>query len=226
MPLYLEKGINGSRLAVWQMTEKEEECFSMAGLSEELKSEVKGFRSETRRKEWLTLRILLKNVLNVAHYDDIIYDEKGKPHLKNGSGYISFSHTKNFAAVVFHNSKNMGIDIETVRERIEKISHKFLNDDEIKYLPANAPAVHQWQAGIQNEKRIETLHVIWGAKEVLFKIHGKGGLDFKKQMHVHPFVPAVWVCSVDAELKTDGKISHFKIHYFFSGKLIVVYASS
>src|SRR5258706_451592 len=121
MPLYLEKRINGSRLAVWQMTETEEEFFSMVALSEELKSEVKGFLSETR---------------------------------------------------------------------------------------------------------IETLHVIWGAKEVLFKIHGKGGLDFKKQMHVHPFVPAVWGGSVDAELKTDGKISHFKIHYFFSGKLIVVYASS
>src|SRR5258706_6045598 len=169
MPLYLEKRINGSRLAVWQMTETEEEFFSMAALSEELKSEVKGFRSETRRKEWLTLRILLKDVLNVAHYDDIIYDVKCKSHLKNGSGYISFSHTKNFAAVVFHNSKNMGIDIETVRERIEKISHMFLNDDEIKYRPANGPAVHQWQPGIQNEYHIEKLHVILGGIEDLIK---------------------------------------------------------
>src|SRR5436190_15167623 len=185
MPLYLEKKFNGSRLAIWQMTETEEELFSQSALSEEIKSEVKDFRSEARRKEWLTLRILLKDVLGVAHYDDIIYDEKGKPHLKNGKGYISFSHTKNFAAVIFHRNKNMGLDIETVRERIEKISRKFLNDSETAFT--------------QNEKRIETLHVIWGAKEVLFKIHGKGGLDFKKQISVHPFVPAIWGGSVDAE---------------------------
>ena len=211
MPLYLEKRVDGSRLAVWQMTEPEEELFALAALSEEQKNEVKNFRSETRRKEWLTLRILLKDVLNVAHYDDIIYDEKGKPYLKNGSGYISFSHTRNFAAVIFHNSKNTGIDIETVRERIEKISYKFLNDKE--------------QAFIQNEKRIEMLHIIWGCKEVVFKIYGKGGLDFKKQINIHPFVPAVWGGSVDAELKTDGGVSRFKINYFFSEKLVVVYGT-
>src|SRR5712671_4939660 len=130
MPLYLEKRIDGSRLAVWQMTETLEELFGQAALSEEIKSEVQSFRSETRRKEWLTLRILLKDVIGVAHYDDIVYDEKGKPHLKDGSGHISFSHTRNFAAVMFHRTKNIGIDVETVRERIEKISHKFLSDEE------------------------------------------------------------------------------------------------
>jgi 4'-phosphopantetheinyl transferase len=212
MPLYLEKRIDGSRLAVWQMTETVEELFGQAALSEGAKSEVENFRSETRKKEWLTLRILLKDVLGVAHYDDIVYDEKGKPHLKNGRGYISFSHTRNFAAVIFHNNKNMGIDIETVRERIEKISHKFVNDEE--------------QAFLQNEKRIEMLHIIWGCKEVLFKLYGKGGLDFKKQMYVHPFVPVIWGDSVNAELKTDEGISRFKINYFFLEKLVVVYASS
>jgi 4'-phosphopantetheinyl transferase len=210
MPLYLEKRINGSRLALWQMTETEEEFFSMAALSEEIKSEVKAFRSETRRKEWLTLRILLKDVLGVAHYDDIVYDEKGKPHLKDGRGHISFSHTRNFAAVMFHRTKNIGIDVETVRERIEKISHKFLNDEE--------------RAFIENPKRIDTLHVIWGAKEVLFKMYGKGGLDFKNQMRVHPFITGDG--NVDAELKTDGEISRYKINYFFTDNLIVVYAIS
>ena len=212
MPLHLEKRIDGNRLAIWQMTETEEELFSLAAVSEEVKSEIQNFRSETRRKEWLTLRILLKDVLQVAHYDDIIYDEKGKPHLKNGKGYISFSHTRNFAAVIFHRTKNVGLDVETVRNRIEKISHKFLNDREAAF--------------VQNEKRVEMLHIIWGCKEVLFKIYGKGGLDFKNQMHVHPFVPVIWGDSINTELKTDEGISHFKINYFFSERLIVVYGSS
>lgn len=210
MPLYLEKKFDGSRLAIWQMTETEKELFSMAALSEGIKSEVENFRSEARRKEWLTLRILLKDVLGVAHYDDIAYDEKGKPHLKNSRGHISFSHTRNFAAVIFHRTKNIGIDIETVRERIEKVSYKFLNDEE--------------HAFIQNPKRIDTLHVIWGAKEVLFKMYGKGGLDFKNQMRVYPFITGDG--RVDAELKADGMVSRYKMNYFFSDNLVVVYAVS
>ena len=211
MPLYLEKSVDGSRLAIWQITETADELFSLASLSEEEKSNVMNFRSEPRRKEWLTLRILLKDVLRVAHYDEVVYDEKGKPHLKNGNGYISFSHTRNFAAVIFHRTKNIGIDVETVRNRIEKISNKFLNDKE--------------QAFIQNEKRIETLHIIWGCKEVLFKIHGKGGLDFKNQMLVHPFTPVVWGGRINTELNTDDGICRFKINYFFSEKLIIVYGT-
>jgi len=207
MPLYLEKRIDGSRLAVWQMTETLEELFGQAALSEEIKSEVQSFRSETRRKEWLTLRILLKDVIGVAHYDDIVYDEKGKPHLKDGSGHISFSHTRNFAAVMFHRTKNIGIDVETVRERIEKISHKFLSDEE--------------QAFTQNERRIDMLHIIWGAKEVLFKMYGKGGLDFKKQLRVRPFIAGEG--NVDIELRVDSVVSRYKINYFFSDNLVVVY---
>ena len=210
MPLYLEKRINGSRLAVWQMTETEEELFAQTALSEGIKSEVENFRSEKRRKEWLTLRILLKDVLGVAHYDDIIYDEKGKPHLQNGKGHISFSHTKNCAAVMFHRTKNIGIDIETIRERIEKVSHKFLSDEE--------------QAFSQNPRRIDMLHIIWGAKEVMFKIYGKGGLDFKNQLHVHPFISGDGIA--DAELRANSTVSRYKINYFFAGNLIVVYAVS
>jgi 4'-phosphopantetheinyl transferase len=210
MPLYLEKRINGSRLAVWQMTETEQELFSQTALSEEVKSEVENFRSEKRRKEWLTLRILLKDVLGVAQYDDIVYDEKGKPHLKNGNGYISFSHTRSFAAVMFHRTKNIGIDIETVRERIEKVSHKFLSDEE--------------QAFTQHPRRMDMLHIIWGAKEVMFKIYGKGGLDFKNQMRVHPFIAGDG--DANAELRIDNIVSRYKIEYFFAGNLVVVYAVS
>lgn len=210
MSLYIEKKINESHLAIWQITESEQELFALALLNEKSKSEVRSFRSETRRKEWLTLRIVLRNVLNVAHYDDIVYDDKGKPHLKNGSGYISFSHTKNFAAVFFHPEKSVGIDVETIHPRIEKISRKFLNKDELTF--------------VQNVKRIEMLHIIWGCKEVLFKIYGKGGLDFKNQMRVHPFTAAD-SGTVQAELNTDGKNFSFAINYFFSGTLIVVYGA-
>ena len=207
----LRNNPDGSRIAIWEITENVAELFSLADVSEKMRSEVESFRSETRKKEWFTLRILLKNILKVAQPDEIIYDETGKPHLKNGNGHISFSHAKNFAAIIFHPDKSAGIDIETLRERIENISHKFVNEEESSF--------------IKKEKRFESLHIIWGVKEVLFKIYGKGGLDFKKQMVVHSFVPAE-EGRVEAELKTDNRTSSFRINYFFKKGIILVYGTS
>jgi len=31
------------------------------------------------------------------------------------------------------------------------------------------------------------MHVIWGAKETMYKIYGKKGVDFKENMSIEPF---------------------------------------
>jgi 4'-phosphopantetheinyl transferase len=209
MPLYLTKNnTDGSQIAIWQMTESVNELFALAEASEKMNGEVEQLRTETRKKEWLTVRILLKDILNIAHPDEVIYDDKGKPHLKKGNGHISFSHTKNFAAIIFHPDKNVGIDIEKIHERIEKISHKFVNDRESAFIKGN--------------KRTETLHAIWGVKEVLFKIYGKGGVDFRKHLLVHPFIAAT-EGTVDAEIRLESAASRLQINYFFGDGLVVVY---
>lgn len=211
MPLYLKKSNpDGSQIALWQMTESVAELLRLSNASEKMNSEVETFRSETRKKEWLTVRMLLDYVLKIANPYEIIYDEKGKPHLKDGNGHISFSHTQNFAAIIFHPKKNVGIDIESIHERIEKISQKFVSAVENSF--------------IKKEKRIESLHIIWGVKEVLFKIYGKGGLDFRTQLLVQPFAQANEGI-IDAEIKTENMSKHFRINYFFKNGLVVVYGS-
>ena len=59
------------------MTETADELFSLPNVSEKLKREVESFSSDKRKKEWLTVRILLNDVLKVAHSDEIIYDAEG-----------------------------------------------------------------------------------------------------------------------------------------------------
>ena len=208
MPLYLTKNnTDGSRIAIWQIKESASELFALANLSERLQIEVESFRSDPRKKEWLTLRILLKDILKLAHPDDVFYDAKGKPHLQNGNGHISFSHTGNFAAVIFHPNKNVGIDIETIHPRIENIAHKFVNEDE--------------NAFILPTKKTEMLHIIWGVKEVLYKIYGKGGVDFRKHLNVQPFSLANQGI-VDAEMRIESHQT-LLINYFFRDELVVVY---
>jgi len=210
MPLYLEKRIGQCRLAVWQMTETVDDLIRLTNVSEKLKREVEGFQSEKRKKEWLTVRILLNDVLRVAHSDEIIYDDKGKPHLEKGKGYISFSHTQNFAAIIYHPEKSVGIDIETEHPSIEKIAHKFVNEKESLF--------------INKEKQKEMFHVIWGVKEVLFKMDGKGEIDFRKHLHVKSFTLSN-EGTVDAEIRKDNSRVRFAINYFYSEKFILVYGS-
>jgi len=50
---------------------------------------------------------------------------------------------------------------------------KFTSDKEYEY--------------ITPQHQIEMLHVIWGAKEAMFKKYGKGGVLFKEHIFVHPF---------------------------------------
>jgi phosphopantetheinyl transferase (holo-ACP synthase) len=62
----------------------------------------------------------------------------------------------------------VGIDIQHYVPKIYRIQHKFVNEDELAYIP--------------EDKSLEALHVIWGAKESLYKAYGKRKLDFKRNI--------------------------------------------
>lgn len=65
---------------------------------------------------------------------ELIYDDLGKPHLKNHDGHISISNTKELVAVIYHPTNAVGIDIEIPSERILKIAPKFVNENEQKWM--------------------------------------------------------------------------------------------
>ncbi|MBK5284144.1 MAG: hypothetical protein JJE25_01970, partial [Bacteroidia bacterium] len=78
---------------------------------------------------------------------------------------------------------------------------------------------------INKEKQKEMFHVIWGVKEVLFKIDGKGEMDFRKHLHVKPFNLSS-DGTVEAEIRKGDTEMDFVINYFFSKEFILVYGRS
>lgn len=137
-------------------------------------------KTETRRKEMLCIRALLKELAGEQR-SAIHYNEKGKPFFKNSAKKLSVSHTKDMAAVIIDNNET-GIDIQCLDPKIERIAHKFMNEGELK--------------SIQDSNRKEQLSVYWCAKESLYKLYGNKNLDFRKNLSVDPF-----------EYKGEGKIS-------------------
>jgi 4'-phosphopantetheinyl transferase len=168
MPTYWQNTEPGYSIIVWQCTESMEDLKNNISLTAVEESAWNSFKSETRKKEFLTVRHALKVISNL---EAITYDSNGKPHLKNG--FISISHSHEFIAVMVSNISGIGIDIEIISPRILNLSKKFLSPDEIKNIHIGDP--------------LEKIHVMWGAKEVLYKIHSIGNLIFKENLCVHPF---------------------------------------
>ncbi len=100
------------------------------------------------------------------------YNIHGKPYLENSSEFISISHSRNFLAFAI-SSKNVGIDIEMISDKAEKVKHKFLNEKELSET-SNCHSI------------LYTIY--WSAKEVLYKLNGKKGYSLKNDFVVLPFV--------------------------------------
>jgi phosphopantetheinyl transferase len=172
MPLDYQKTTGQMQIGIWRMDESLEKLHAFLHLSGIDGSELSDFKSEYRKREWLTTRVLLK-VLLPSEHPLIIYDSNGKPHLKNSVYSLSISHTKNFVAIILSKNSGVGIDLETIQPRIKHIAKKFVTKEENEF--------------IEEDRKLDYQHVIWGTKEVLFKIYGKGGLNFLDHIHVDNF---------------------------------------
>jgi phosphopantetheinyl transferase len=152
------------------------------------------------------VRHLLKEVGLVD--SDLIYDEFGKPHLKNGK-HISITHSFTFSGIIVSDDIPVGIDIEMQRDKILKIAHKFTPFQEYKTI-ANHSAL------------VSKLTIVWGAKEALYKIYGKKKLLFLENIYVEDF------CFEDEEttgdINYDGIRFSYKVHFLEFDGFTCVYA--
>ncbi len=173
MPFFRE--INpavGIRTGIWKITETAEELLMKITLSDSEKSLYKTFRHDLRKKQWLAYRCVLKQLLE-PFSTSLSYNIHGKPLLDSGSHHISVSHAGDFAAAVCSEKSPVGVDIEKMKERVERVKERFLRQDEMACL---SPSDH-----------LEQLYVYWGGKEALFKLIGNPDLDFRNDIHILPF---------------------------------------
>ncbi len=176
MALFLQHQDENSRWAVWKLEETLEDLLSSFPHSGKYKQEIERFSSLHRRLEWCAVRVLLYTMLGTEK--EIRYQSNGKPYLADKSFSLSISHTKGYVAVILGRvNKEVGIDIEQYGERVHKVAHKFIRDDE---LPGSYGGTDTW--GL-------LLH--WSAKESVFKCMNTEEVDFREHLQIYPFI----VCS-------------------------------
>jgi 4'-phosphopantetheinyl transferase len=185
MALYKTLTVNkATKVLIWKIEESISKLQEGIVLSENSTARLNSMKSQLHQRGFLSIRHLLKEV---GYTDaDLIYDEFGKPHLKNGT-HISISHSFTFTAIIVSDELHVGIDIEKQREKILKIAHKFTPFEEYKTI-ANVDAL------------ISKLTIVWGAKESLYKIYGKKKLLFLHHIYIEDFK--------FADEKTTGEIRY------------------
>src|SRR3546814_16608220 len=103
--------------------------------SSDVCSSVLSFRNQHKRSlHWLGSRVLLRTLLNTDKYINLKIDEYRKPFLANLPHQVSISHSYDFAAVMVSLNGPVGVDIEQINSKIEKIAASFLLPEELEFI--------------------------------------------------------------------------------------------
>ena len=205
--LVLDKEIDGIRVAVWKSEEDFETLRQSIPEGDALATEaIRLFKSEKRRKEWLTARVLLRIILNRPF--TIKYKASGAPYFDDLPLYLSISHTKGYVAVALSSSSMVGVDVEQVTPNICKLKSRICGQSETA----------------ENELEI-TLH--WSAKETAFKIIDTEGVDFTRNLTVAPFcVCKNGVGTMTLHETATRKKNVIEIHYIILDDTVLTFAKA
>jgi phosphopantetheinyl transferase len=207
MPLYKTITVSSSiKVYIWKIEESESELARGIYLTQHCQDRMDRMKSEIHRKGFLSIRHLMAEASYVDA--DLLYDEVGKPHLKDGN-FISITHSNQFTGIIVSSSNEVGIDIEMQRNKILRIAHKFTPLEEYRTI-ANTDAL------------IQKLTIVWGCKESLYKIYGERGLSFLQHIEINDF--SMSNEHLSGNVYYQGNATKFDIHFIEFEGFTCVYA--
>ena len=123
-----------------------------------------GFTSASRRAERLAWRRVLRRISPDA---EVEYNASGAPLLKNSPyTHISVSHCHDCVAVAL-SCEMCGVDVELRERNFERVAERYISQAE------RALCSEAWW-----------LAAVWSAKECLYKMGGREGVDFRHDIIV------------------------------------------
>lgn len=195
MSLTFEVTTNSSEsLFLWDISETKEELINLYCADG---SVLPAIQDPIRQRHFLASRLLVRSIFPNHKLEK---DAFGKPFLAGFSGGISLSHSHNLAGLLVSPYGTCGLDLEVPESRILRIAPRFCAAEELAF---QAPDTQK-----------EALHIIWGAKECMYKAYGRKEVDFRAQLRVAPFTVAEEGL-LNGRLMLPSETQHFRIAYRF-----------
>ncbi len=196
-------------LAIWKITETIENLLAQVDFNKYDQASYDVISNDEKKLEWLSSRLTIRHLVEKIgkKYKGIIKDKHKKPYLKDINYHLSISHSFPYAAAIIHKTNPVGIDIEMPREKIERISKRFLSDVELEAANEN----------------IEVLSIYWSAKETLYKIYGKKKLIFRKNIEVLAFEMSD-EGETEGIIKIDDEVTTYTLRFIKIDNHYLVYS--
>ncbi len=173
MPLFFQQDIDSdSKIAIWKI--EEEPAFFLRYVSPQ-----RAVSHPHKQLQHSAGRYLLRYLYPDFPVELIQLADTRKPFLENETYHFSISHCGDFAAAIVSKTNRVGVDIEIVTPKIEKIKQKFLSENENQILNDQQSTINGQQSTISYQ-----LTMLWSCKEAVFKWYGLGELDFKDHIRV------------------------------------------
>jgi phosphopantetheinyl transferase len=174
MPLYTHCIFEDGGIAIWHIEESTEVLYALLGTTR-YDDALATISHEARRAEWLAVRVLIAQLLGADK--EVLYQTSGRPYLADGSYHISISHTKGYAAIAYHRSSPIGVDVEQIASRVERIAFRFTHPDEAAYID-----------GCDTKRRLMYWVINWSAKETLYKVsNNSAAAEFREAFRIAPY---------------------------------------
>jgi phosphopantetheinyl transferase (holo-ACP synthase) len=196
----------GCHLGIWKITEDLNTLLSNIKLTREELETLDRFTYAPRKTEWLSVRVLLKEMTD--NQLSIYYNGNRKPFIKGNSYSISISHSRDLTSILLSREKRVGIDLEFMSHRINSIAHKFINENDL--------------ITSDEEQRKYHLYIHWCAKEALYKICDKQDINFKENLTIEPFRPFEKGI-IRGRVHNRFRNELFDMNYFSLGNYVVVW---
>ena len=197
---------HGGLLAIWHITEDTDTLMGMLDHDPLLSKTVFSFQSEKRRLEYLAVRVLLKELLGKTV--EVVYDEHNRPSLADKSYNLSITHTGEWAAVLLHPTKQVGIDVERIAEKVVRVKHKFLSENELSFVKEEVEKTH--------------LALMWSVKESMYKALGQVIVNYPVDFEIKPFEPFL-KGEINAVAHQKSGDKEYNLNYEVFAQFVLVY---
>ena len=119
--------------------------------------------------------------------------------MDNNEIFISISHTRGYAAVAYSTAGPIGLDIEHISDRVERIADRFTSPAEAEYIDTHEP-----------QERVLYHLINWSAKETLYKLFDDARMaEFKTAFHIAPYTLSTQG-TLDVTIQGGEKVT---VHY-------------
>ena len=152
---------NNSQIAIWKVTESEQELKGLTGIDL-----TDSYTYPRRRIERMVTRAILDRL---NHFEPVNYHPNGSPYYYEGSPYISISHTAKLVVVGFCQRMSIGVDVERTNRNFRIVADRYLTPKELEWINLD----HQ-----------KSLALAWCIKESVYKLPWKEAKNFTKDINI------------------------------------------